>query len=148
MFSQLSEAGSSNVNSHNLESIRENQADSLTFTLPEYYRQSTSFSSESSDSSENVCSPILDDSPAMILFPSIDLCEAAIIKKVANQIDSDPVNMTDNLVYITRSRLDELEYIETNVNKIIALNLQKYIESEESEESGSPEESGEPESNP
>ena len=87
----------------------------------------------------------MDDSPATILFPSIDLGEGAIIKKVPSPKGSDPVNMTDKVVYITRSRLDELEYIEANLKEIVAVNLQKYIESEEN---GPPEESDPPESNP
>jgi hypothetical protein len=77
------------------------------------------------------------------LFPSIQIGEP--LKKVPSPKGSDPVNMTDQLVYVRRSRLDELEYIEANLKEIIAVNLQKYIESEESSESsesGSPEESG------
>jgi len=124
----------------------ENRADSLNFTLPECYSHSPC-SSSSSNSSE-VRSPFVEDSPATVLFPSIQIGEP--LKKVPSPKGSDPVNMTDQMVYVRRSRLDELEYIEANLKEIIALNLQKYIESEEfseSEESSLPEESETSESN-
>jgi len=118
----------------------ENRADSLNVTLPECYRYSPC-----SSTSSDVRSPFVEDSPGTVLFPSIDIGEP--VKKVPSPKGSDPVNMTDQMVYVRRSRLDELEYIEANLKEIIALNLQKYIESEESEESSLPEESGSPESN-
>jgi len=124
----------------------ENHADSLNFTLPECYRQSPY--SSSSSSSSDVRSPFVEDSPAIVLFPSIDIGEP--VKKVPSPKGSDPVNMTDQTVYVRRSRLDELEYIEANLKEIIALNLQKYIESEEFSEfseSVPPEESETSESN-
>ena len=64
--------------------------------------------------------------PIHILFPSEE--GDGVIKKPSPR-NSDPVTIVDQSVLIQKSRLAELEYIEKNLNKIIALNLKNYIDS-------------------
>ena len=107
-----------------------NPADSLVFTLPDYYR--TSPMNESSSSSvSDARSPTHESSEGYIFMPSINLNN--LLKKVPSPKNGDPINTSDSMVNITRSRLEELEYIEKHMDEIVAYNLRKYIEEHESD---------------
>jgi hypothetical protein len=99
----------------------------MNLRLPGIYTNSTNDSGSSSvtDSHSPLINPVSSEYPSHILFPSES---GEPIKKIPSPMNSDPVTIIDETVYISKSRLSELEYIEKNIKKIIALNLNKYID--------------------
>jgi hypothetical protein len=94
-------------------------------TNPEYCRMSPNGSSSSSVTDAR--SPMLDPYQDTIYISSM----TSPLKKVPSPKNGDPINTSDSMVSITRSRLEELEYIEKHIDEIVALNLRKYIEEHE-----------------
>ena len=107
-----------------------NPVDSLVFTLPDYYRTSP-MNQSSSSSVSDARSPTLEMCQDSIVMPSMDINNP--LKKVPSPKNGDPINTSDSMVSITRSRLEELEYIEKNIDEIVAYNLRKYIEEHEND---------------
>jgi len=81
----------------------------------------------SSSSVTDARSPTLDPYQDTIYISSM----TSPLKKVHTPKNGDPINTSDSMVSITRSRLEELEYIEKHIDEIVALNLRKYIEEHE-----------------
>lgn len=103
------------------------RANQMNLRLPEIYsNQEGSASSSVTDAHSPLISSRSPEYPSHILFPSEE--GEAPIKRPSPK-NCDPVTVIDNSVLISKSRLVELEYIEKNMNEIIALNLKNYIAS-------------------
>jgi hypothetical protein len=88
--------------------------------------------SSSSSVKEDVTSPNINtNSPinTIVYYPD-DTDPETSIPRVQSINNIDPINITETTAFISRNRLNNLEYIEENLDKIVAFNLQKYIDNQ------------------
>jgi hypothetical protein len=88
--------------------------------------------SSSSSVKEDVSSPNINTySPINTIVYYLDDTDPEMsIPRVQSINNIDPINITETTAFISRNRLNNLEYIEKNLAKIVAFNLQKYIDDE------------------